>query len=96
MKNYEGTIFVGDSEVRCKYDYFAGQRAITAAPAEQCQEGMDPSVTITEVYWMGEWIPYGFLGLDDVDTARNEQDLLDQHLSAIMERERFFDKFGTD
>ena len=86
MKQYEGTIFIGDAEVACRYDYFPGQRAITAAPAEQCQEGMDPEVTINEVYWCGEWTPYGDFGYDDFSTAQHQQDLLDEHLKLEQER----------
>jgi hypothetical protein len=48
-------LLLGPLEVPVEYEYERGQREITQADPDKCQEGIPPSVTILRVYLQGQW-----------------------------------------
>ena len=49
------SMFLGDAAVWVEYEFERGQREITQADPDDCQEGIAPSVSILQVYINGRW-----------------------------------------
>ena len=69
------SMFLGDAAVWVEYEFERGQREITQADPDDCQEGIEPSVSILRVYLNGRWCDAGDVVPDAVIT-RWEESLL--------------------
>ena len=87
------TLYAGDAELLCEYEYEAGEPSKTYGPPESCYEGNPPNAVITQVLVQGWCEPTDILS--DVLIGRLTDKIIESELESA-EVSNYYERSSYD